>query len=404
MNLLLAWRNIWRNKARSLVIMASIALGLTAGIFVLSLYKGMMSGRIRTIIDSESGHLQIHHPGFLFDFDPGFLITNGEVVVKDIASLPQVRCVAQRSITQGMLVSTTGSAGVKIHGILPEEENTVMQLDKKIVEGKGFDKGKKNRILIGKKLAKKMRLHEGSKIVLTFTDTAETIVSSAFRIGGIYETVNAPLDEVNVYVEQSALNNLLGIGSNFHEIAVILKKDSDLPYVKAILKEKYKDVLVEDWKDLSPEMNLMINTVNQLSYIIIVIILFALAFGILNTMLMSVLERTREIGMMVALGTSRARIFFLVLYETIFLTLLGAPFGLLFGYLLTSYLNKNGLSFAAEGQELMQSFGFQSVIYPEFPSENLLFIIFMVVVTALISSLLPALKALRLQPVEALRK
>lgn len=132
--------------------------------------------------------------------------------------------------------------------------------------------------------------------------------------------------------------------------------------------------------------------------------MFALAFGIINTMLMSILERTREIGMMMALGTNKLKIFFLVLLETIFLTLAGTPVGLLIGWLETSYYNKHGLDLSGMGREMMSSFGFGTMVYPEFPADKLAGILIIVTGTAIISCLFPAIKALKLRPVEALRR
>ena len=132
--------------------------------------------------------------------------------------------------------------------------------------------------------------------------------------------------------------------------------------------------------------------------------MLALAFGIINTMLMAILERTREIGMMVALGTNRIRIFFLVLLETVFLTLVGTPFGILIGWLTTAYFEKHGLDLSGMGREMMSSFGFDTMVYPEFPVDKLGGVLIIVSATAIVSCLFPAMKALKLQPVEALRR
>ena len=170
------------------------------------------------------------------------------------------------------------------------------------------------------------------------------------------------------------------------------------------LKKMYPNLLVESWKDISPETELLVKTVDEYSYIIMIIILFALAFGIVNTMLMSVLERTREVGMMAALGTSRTRLFFLVLQETILLTIAGTPLGLSAAYVVTNYYHQHGLDLSNMGKEMMASFGFGSIVYPSFPWERLGGIMLLVIGTALIACLIPAIKALKLQPVEALRR
>jgi ABC-type lipoprotein release transport system permease subunit len=249
-----------------------------------------------------------------------------------------------------------------------------------------------------------MKLKPGSKLVLTFTDTGSTIVSAAFRVAGIYQTDNTPLDEKNIYVLLQDLDTLLGIGSSFHEVAVLLKDDQDLDLAKQQLHDQFPDDLVETWKDISPETELMVNTMGFYMYIIIGIIMLALAFGIINTMLMAILERTREIGMMVALGMNRVRLSLLVLLETFFLTLCGTPVGLLVTWLANAYYHKNGIDISSFAGKTMSSFGFSSIIYPEFPRDELPAILLIVVGTAVVSCIFPAIRSMKLQPVEALRK
>lgn len=401
---LMAWRNIWRNKMRSIVIILSIALGLFAGIAVLALYKGMMTNRVRTVIDAEIGHLQLHDSSFKKDYDPKFIVSNGTEILKAIRLLPTIKLVAPRSITNGMLAAATGSAGVQINGVVPSLEYEASQLNKKIIDGKQFDTTRRNEVMIGKKLAGKMKLRTGSKLVLTFTDTSSNIVSGAFKVVAIYQSDNSPLDEKNVYVTIHDLNALLNLQDVFHEIVILLKNDEEVEAVQSGLGQKFPAYQIESWWELSPETDMLVKTTSQYSYIIMVIIMFALAFGIINTMLMAILERTREIGMMVALGTNRVKIFFLVLMETLFLTLAGAPVGILIGWLATLYFNKHGLDLSGMGKEMMSSFGFGTMIYPEFPTEKLVGVLVIVTGTAIISCLFPAIKALRLQPVEALRR
>ncbi len=401
---LLAWRNIGRNKARSIVIMLSVAIGISAGMGVLALYKGMMKSRIRTVIDSEVGHLQMQHPEFKNEYHPSYVLPDGNLLLKRIQALPEVKIAAPRSIVQGMLVTTTSSAGVQINGVVPELEYATSQLKQKIQTGEGFHPNKQNEILIGKKLADKLKLKTGSKLVLTFSDATDNLVSAAFRVTGIYQSGNTPLDELNVYVTMQTLNELLLTGDSFHQLAILLNNDEMVSQTGDQLRQLAPSLLVESWKELSPETDLMVNTVDQYSYIIMLIILIALAFGILNTMLMSVLERTREIGMMVALGTSRIKVFLLVFMETVFLTIAGTPVGLLLSWLVILYFQKHGLDLSGMGEEMLASFGYGTMIYPSFPGEKLFPILMMVIGTAVFSCLLPVVKALRLNPVEALKR
>lgn len=398
----MAWRNIWRNKLRSLVIMTSIIIGLFAGLSVLSLYKGMMTDRIRTVIDREVGHIQIHAPQFIREKEAGMIIPDAEDILNTLRNHPNVEYVTTRNITTGMLAAASGTSGIQINGIDPRTEYTVSKINENIVNGNSFSE-KKNQILIGKKLADKLKLKTGNKIVLTFTDNANNLISAAFRITGIYQTVNAPLDERNVYVKKEELGRLLGFGESIHEIAIILKADRMTDESLHSFKKQFKNLHVADWKELSPETNLLVQTVDEYSYIIIIIIMLALAFGITNTMLMAVLERKREIGMMMALGTSKRRINLLIMIETLLLTLTGTPIGLLIARGTIGYFHKYGIDFSNMGKDLMSSFGFGSKIYPEFPTEKLITIIMIVIGTAFISSLIPLFKTLRMKPAEAIK-
>ena len=140
----ISWRNIWRNKMRSLIIMLSVAIGIFAGIMVLSLYKGMIKSRIKTVIYTETGHLQIHDSSFKKDFEPIYYLKEGSEIVKYLNKMPEVKAIATRTVAMGMLSTTTGSAGIKINGINDEEEISVSQLNKKIKEGKTFGNTKQN--------------------------------------------------------------------------------------------------------------------------------------------------------------------------------------------------------------------------------------------------------------------
>ncbi|HEX8040989.1 MAG TPA: FtsX-like permease family protein [Chryseosolibacter sp.] len=402
--IIMAWRNIWRNKTRSLIIMGSVAFGLVAGLFVLSLYKGVLQDRVTSVIHTEVGHLQLHHPSFKEDYDPKFVIDDREKILEELGKADKVSAFATRTVSQGMLATGTGSSGVQIVGVNPASENPVSQLDSKIVEGEGLAGTKSNPVLIGRKLADKMNLKLNSKLVLTTMDRGSNIVSSAFRVAGIYQTDNAPRDERMVFVRQDDISGLLSLGDDFHEVAIILKENADVDAAKAELNRKFPALQVETWEEISAETKLMIDTTDQYSYIFITIIMFALSFGIVNSMLMAVLERSHEIGMLLALGMNRIRVFSMILTETIFLTLSGTPLGILISWLIVLFYGNHGLDISTLGGEAMTSFGFSTVLYPEFPWEKIAREMAIVIGVALMSALLPALKAIRLQPVEALQK
>ncbi len=400
----MAWRNLWRHPARSLLILFSVAIGLAAGLFVLGLYRGMMQSRVRTVIDSEVGHVQMHHPGFKPDLEAARVITNVQPLLDSLRTDPLVRQFGTRSLTEAMLSSSSGSAGVIVQGVDMQAESALSHLSDKIVAGQLDSHSTLRSVVVGKKLADKQKIRLGSKVVLTVVDSSGELVSSAFRVVGIYRSSNTPFDQRNVFVPRLVLNELLGIGSAVHEGVVLLRSDDSTNAFVARYQRLFPDLQIESWRTLSPETDLLVSAVDAYSIIVLALVFLALSFGIINTMLMSVLERTREFGMMLALGMNRFRVFKLVMLETLLLVLAGLPAGFLGVWLLIDHYRQTGIDFSKRSPDLMRSFGFESVLYPEFPYDRLFTVAAIVLVTAFISGLFPAWRVLRLTPSEAMRK
>lgn len=400
----IAWRNIWRNKARSFVVISSIIIGVWAGIFILSFSWGLYKNNIDESVYRQLSHIQIHHPTFKEENDAKFTIPNTDEIVKQFQLDDRIASVSSRIISIGMITSPTTASGVKIYGINPSSEVTQIKLNAYVIKGTYFNSGKDNEILIGEKLATKLKIKLKSKVVLTFTNVNSEIVSGAFRVGGIYRSKNSSLDEVNAYVQQKHLQELLELKpSESNEIAILLKDEKQLDTIKKFSIGVVPKGKIEDWKALSPELGMIIESFNLYTYIISGIILLALTFGIINTMLMSVLERIRELGMLMAIGLNKQKIFIMIMLETFYLTLIGSPIGLLIGWLTVTVLGKVGinLSMFSEG---LASYGFSAMIYPALDHHKYVIIVTMCLITALLSAIYPAYKALQLNPSEAIRK
>lgn len=403
MLLLIAWRNLWRHRTRSIALIASVALGVWAGAFIVSLYYGMGNERVRIAIEQEVSHVQIHHPAFRDDYDVAFNFDLDSVETA-VRATPGLKAYSLRTNVQGMLANAAGSNGVQINGVDPATEDATRGLKVFVKNGTYFVDGKKNQVLVGKKLADKMKLAPGGKIVLTFQDQMQSITSGAFRIAGIYESANAPLDERNVYVRRADLEALLGTPGRGTEAAILLTGESELPAALDALRRKLPGLEVDDWRSISPETALVMSSLDISSIIIISIILLALAFGIINAMLMAVLERTREIGMLMAVGMTRLQLFGMVVLETLLLTLAGCPIGFAFAWLLNAWLSKTGIDLSGVAGNLMKGFGYGAVIYPDLPADKVWLILQIVFITALLASVFPAWKALSLRPAEAIRR
>lgn len=403
MLLKVAWRNTWRSKKRSLIIIASVTVGLFAGIFLMAFYNGMIEQRVNTAIQSEISHIQLHHPEFKKDYDIQFFLKDGQSMLQQIKNNPDVKAAAGRIVIKGMIASAAGSAGITINGIMPVDEKQVTDLPGKIKAGNYFDSSKTNELLIGEKLLNKLKLKLRNKAILTFQDKEGNIASLAFRVAGIFKTVNTPYDESNVFVSIKDVDSLAGLNHQLNEIALLLQSNQLLDKTQTALKEKFAAAEIKNWMEISPEIGLTVSVADQMVYIFMGIILLALAFGIVNTMMMAVLERTREIGMLLALGMNQLKVFNMILMETIFLVLAGCPGGIALALTAIAIAKRTGISFK-KFAEVYASFGYSDTIYPSLTIQQFGMMLLLVVITAIFSALFPAWKALRLKPAESIRK
>lgn len=399
---MLSWKNLWRHRTRSLAIIFSVVLGTWAGAFILSIYYGMAEGRVSIAIEQEVSHLQAHHPNFRDEYEAKWHFTEGRMDSL-LPKMPGLKSYSLRSQAQGMLANASGSNGVQINGVDPEREDATRGFKAMVKAGDYFDPAKRNQVLVGKKLAEKMKLAPGAKVVLTFQDSRQEIVSGAFRVAGLYESPNAPLDERNVYLRREDLNALLGTPGGVMEAAVLLSDEEQVAESLAWWKANCPDLQIEDWRSISPEVALVMSSIDVSSMIILVIILIALAFGIVNTMLMAVLERRREIGMLMAIGMNRLRIFGMIVFETLLMAMVGCPVGLAIAWITVEWLGKIGIDLSNIAGNVMKDFGYSAVIYPVLPLGKIAQIILLTAGTALLASIFPAWKALRLRPAEAIR-
>jgi putative ABC transport system permease protein len=400
----IAWKNIWRNKVRSLVVILSVMLGLWAGAFILAYVFGMINQRLEDAIGSEISHLQVHHPEFKKDYDPRFYLLGSEKIMNALENDAQVIGISARVLVNGMVASPITSTGGEFIGIDPEREDNLTHFSDNITEGEYLTLEDQNKVIIGKKLADKLKVKLRSKIVLTFQDAEGTIVAGAFRVKGIFRSYNSSLELSNLYVNSHDLSKLLNADGMVHEIAILLADAENVESFVSNLSAQYPTQLVESWRQLSPELRLMIDSLDQYMIIFFVIILLALSFGIVNTMLMAVLERVREIGMLMAIGMNKKKLFSMIALETILMVMIAAPPGLLFSYLSIQYLGINGLDLSGIYQEGYAAWGFKSIIYPKLEIIYYFRIMALVAVTAILASIYPAITALRLDPVKAIRK
>ena len=403
MLLKIAWRNIWRSRTRSLVVIGAIIVGVWAVISLISFSSGMVTTFINNSIKNELSHIQVHNPEFLKERGVNFSIEENLSVFEKIKNEPNVLAAAQRSVNTGMISSAKGARGLMIVGIDPTEENAVTGLKDNIKEGDYFTLKKRNPILISKKMAEKLQVKVRQKVVLTFQNRQNDISTGAFRIAGIFSTGNTTFDEFRVYTRRSDMNRIMGEDNVAHQMAVVLNDPKLLTETQASIKVANPNLSIQTYKEVSPEINLFESQIAISAGIFTFIVMLALIFGIINTMLMAVLERYRELGMLMSVGMKKGQIFLMIMLETIMLGMVAAPFGLLFGFVTVKWLSKRGIDLSAYSDGMNQ-FGMAEKVYPDLSPEYYGMLAIAVAITAILASIYPALKAIRLKPVEAIRQ
>ncbi len=400
----IAWRNVWRNRTRSIVMISAIMLGLFAGVFIMAFMQGMVEARIESATKTELAHLQVHAPGFLTNNDIALKMGNADEILHQIGTLDSVVAVSKRLIAEPFIMAAHGTGGGKLIGVVPDQEKEVTDIWEKIIDGAYLEhESRVPPIVVGEKLAKRIRLKVGTRLNVQMVDQNGNLSIKGYRVCGIYRTTNTSYDESTLFVRFDDLQAQLGMDENSaHEIAVRLDFGDYAPAVKPAVERLVGSNEVRTWKEISPEMSLLTDSMDQYMYIFILIILLALCFGIVNTMLMAVLERVKEIGMLMAVGMNKQRIFSMIILESVLLTLVGGIFGIIVGSGVTKFFETHpiNLSMFAEG---LEGYGYASLVYTSLRADTLVVITILVFITGILSAVYPARKALKLNPAEATR-
>ncbi len=399
----ISWRNIWRHPARSGVLIGAIIAGLWAGILVSALTNGWIHQRFVNLIQEEITHAQIHHPQFLTEREPWMEIEDAEEIFSFLERDERVLSWSARTLSDGMIQSPLTSSGVQIRGVQTGRERATTTFHENLIEGEYLDSDIRNPILLGQKLVEKLNVEIGNRVVLSFQDLDNEITSGAFTISGIFRTASNPYDERNVFVRAEDLQGLLAGQQVYHEIAMMLQDEEMSHTITAELNEQYDWIRAETWYELSPELRYITDMGGGLIVYIMAVIMLALAFGILNTMLMAIFERMRELGMLLAIGMSKLRVFLMIMLESVILTFTGATAGLIIAYFTLEFLGEAGIDMTSMGGESMAEFGYDAVVYPIAYTNDYITTIILVAITAILAAVYPAIKALRLNPGEVVR-
>jgi putative ABC transport system permease protein len=401
----MAWRNVWRYRRRSLLTVLTIALGLAFNILMRSVGDGFHEQMVDNSVRAGIGHIEIHRLGYQHD----------PALSKTLPDLPSLERVAPRTphllgcsfrvLGDGLASTAENSTGVRIIGIVPDAERSVTTLDRAVIAGKFLDDQMVRPVLIGERLAQSLGAGLNDKIVLVVQAADGSMGAQLFRVAGIFRSGSPDLDRGVAYLLRKDAQSLFSLGNGVTEAALLLDSSESVAGAQQFLTSRLARTPVEilPWYIVEPFLRQFIQLDDSFFYIIVLILFIVISVGILNTVMMSVFERVREFGVMMALGTKPQQVVGLVMQESTALALLGVALGAVLGSAATILFAHTGIDlsrYAAGASALGIT---TTVIHPELTPRNLIVSDLSVVLVAILVALYPAIKAARLRPVEAIR-
>ena len=410
---MLAWRNLWRHRRRTLITLTSIAIGFGLAVLFIGIGDGSHNSMIRNAIKLGEGHITVQPKGYLQAPANHKYISDGFSLSAKLDALKVTGSIAPRISLQVLASTANNSVGAALEGFRSNKDQRQAMLKPQLIEGNWIEPGDHRGIVIGDGMARKLKAKIGSKVVLMAGKQGGDSQAQLGRVRGIFDSHVDELDDYLILSDlQFAQHFLAGEGAIIEQLpvtrfAIFLDDPDTMAYWKAKIKPVIDNnsIVALDWQEMMPQLVQFILIDDAGNYVFLILILVMVVFGIVNTVLMSVLERTREFGLLRALGLGRQHLLLLVFCETLLLSVLAVIIGWVVGGGTHWWFSHHGIDFSAlmaEGTSMMGTF-MDPVVYTELSWARVTQLTIIIFVTTLLSGIYPAVKAARVTPVEALR-
>ncbi|HEY9088026.1 MAG TPA: FtsX-like permease family protein [Anaerolineaceae bacterium] len=400
----LAWRNVWRHRRRTLIVILAIGLVLALMMFYDGIVAGFKTAIYGNAVQVLGGNIQVHAAGYSEKIgqSPLLALPNAEELVAAAQQQPQVAVASRRVITSGMATSAEGAFGVSIIGIEPEKEQAVSLEAKKVTAGRYLTAADTDQIFIGQGLADTMGIAVGDRITLVGRDVHKQMRKRTMTVAGIYDIDMPEIEKNNIFISLAEAQDLYGLGDQSTEVAIMLHKIGEEDAVIKALSPLLGDSETQTWATSFPELVYALESKGKVMNIFSTIIMFIAGIGILNMLLMAIYERTREIGVLGALGMKPRQISYLFLLEGGMIGLVGLAFGVLLGLGINLLLQQGGLDYSAFTGLTEYTALINTNIYPSLGLEKIVQRAVVILAVALICSYYPAREAAKNEPAQAL--
>jgi len=403
----MAWRNIWRNPRRTILTIAAIAFACMLLVFMLSFQFGSYETMINFAVKNHTGHLQVQARGYMDKRSIRLVVPDPAAVGRVLDKTQGVAAYTFRANAFSLVSSNKRTCGVMVIGIDPVMEARVSTLKKIIRQGSYLSENDTDQALVGELLARNLQIGLGDELVLLGQGRDGTIAATVVKVKGIYSLGEDEFDRSSIQITLKNFQDVYSMRGAVHEVVVFGKSTQDVPEIKRAVAANIKSIhkkhklVVVDWMELMPGLlqGIQMDLVSGLIFWFILVVV--VAFSILNTFLMAILERTREFGVLMAIGTTPGRLTRLLLIESTAMTILGIGIGIIVGCLITWYFQVHGIVISGTS-EILSQYGMPECLRPQLSLLSALIGPAAVLVITFLTALYPALKVRRLRPVEAM--
>ncbi len=399
----IARSSLGRRRSRSALVVLMIAISLWGLLLMEGIYDGMTEQMINNAIRSDSGHITMFHSGYRLDPDIHKLITVSSDIESQLNSNKSVRSFTKRIKQDGLIATAQYSKSASIFGVNLTDEENHGQLSNYIIDGEYNFGTKKRGAIIGSRLAEKLKVTIGKKVIISAQSIDNEVSAMALKVSGIIRTNNMALDDSALFIDIQKARELLNISDGISQFSILLNDEENIPALKSSLQEQFPNLETFSWDEIYPA--LMQSRVMMTGFIMVMggIVFCVAGIGIFGVMLVSVMERFREFGIMLAVGTKFSQVVQIVLTEALLLGVTGYGVGVLLGGLTLLYFKQQGLDLSIFGEGL-ETFGIDSITYAIIRPSYFTYAFAAIFTSSLLSTLFPLRVLKRAKPIEAITK
>ncbi|RMG40661.1 MAG: ABC transporter permease [Candidatus Dadabacteria bacterium] len=400
----LAWRNIWRNRRRTLLTLLAVAFSSAVLVFFMSLQLSSYDTSINASVSIFQGHLQVQPTGYFKKPKMYHFIREPRALIKNLAELKGITAVAPRAYAYVLVSSARRTVGAQVAGVDPELEKNVSTIPGLVREGEYLSADDLYQAVIGQDLAHNLGVSTGEQITVLGQGQDGSMAAAAFQVVGIFQSGSRDLDRALIEVPLKIFQEVFYLGDAAHTIVIKASSRHRLAELKKNISARLKNkkLSVYSWEELMPGLKQAIELDMASGWLFYISLILIVVFSVFNTFLMSILERTREFGVMLSLGMKPASIIKMVILENVFLSLLGVFSGIVIGSLVVIYYGIHGF-YIPGAEEIMKLWNLPTAVKTRLSLRGTLSGPAVIIAANFVVAFIPALKLLRLQPVEAMR-